>query len=266
MRCRLLATAPLDGASNMALDEAILLLGGTTPTLRLYSWSSPCLSIGYSQEVGRDVDLDACRRLGIGLVRRPTGGGAILHEADMTYSLVAPETHPAVCGSVVDSYRKVSLGLMAGLAHLGLNPEMAPAISKPVASNAACFYHPSAYELTVDGRKLAGSAQCRRQGMMLQHGSVLLEMDPSRAVEVLKPPLGEDRLSWAEGFLKRAICLREALGKKVSFEEAARAVGGGFRESLGLDLDPGDLTPEELDLARLLREEKYANSAWNLAR
>lgn len=250
----------------MALDEAILLLGGATPTLRLYSWSSPCLSIGYSQEVARDVDLGACRRLGVGLVRRPTGGGAILHDKEVTYSLVAPEAHPAVCGNVEASYRKVALGLMAGLASLGLHPEMAPAAGRAAGGNAACFSRPSAYELTVAGRKLAGSAQCRRQGRLLQHGSLLLDLEPGLALEVLKPPAGQDRNAWVEAFQTRAISLRDALGRPVSFEEVSPAVAWGFEEALGLKLEPSELTREEWDLARTLRQEKYATSAWNMAR
>lgn len=266
MRCRLLVTESLDGATNMALDEAILLLGQPTPTLRFYSWSPPCLSIGYSQAVARDVDLEACRRLGIGLVRRPTGGGAILHHGELAYSLVAPEAHPAVSGSIVESYRKVSHGLMAGLAHLGLAPQMAPAVGAGGATSAACFDSPSACELTVGGRKLVGSAQCRRNGTVLQHGSLLLDLDHRQALEVLRTPPGEDHRSWAEGLRRRATCLREALGRPVSFGESAQALAWGFQGALGLELEAGQPSPEEWESAQRLRREKYASPAWTLAR
>lgn len=266
MKCRLLVTESLEGATHMALDEAILLLGHLSPTLRFYSWSPPCLSLGYSQEVGRDVDLEACRRLGIALVRRPTGGGAILHHRELTYSLVAPEAHPAISGSIVESYRKVSQGLMAGLAHLGLSPQMAPAAGAGAARSAACFDSASAGEVTVEGRKLAGSAQCRRKGKILQQGSLLLEMDPLQALEVLKAPPGKGHRSWAEGLGVRATCLREALGRPVCFGEVAQALALGFQEALGLELEAGQPSLEEWELAQRLRREKYASPAWTMAR
>lgn len=264
MRFRLLVMGPLDGASNMAMDEAILRLG-LRPTLRLYSWSHPCLSIGYSQPLA-EVDQEACRRLDIDLVRRPTGGGAILHHWEVTYSLVAPEGHPAVSGAILDSYRKVSRGLAAGLARLGLAPEMAPAAPGEAAPGAACFHNPSAYELTVGGRKIAGSAQCRRRGVVLQHGSLLLDLDRRRALEVLRPPAKKSFAAWVESLQSRATCLRETLGRPVSFEEVAGALVEGFQEALGLELEAGQPDPEEWETAKRLRWEKYTDPAWTMAR
>lgn len=119
---RLLKTGFADGATNMAIDEAILLAvaeGKAPPTLRFYGWEPPCLSIGYSQSMG-EVDVDRCRKAGIGLVRRPTGGRAILHADELTYSVVAPQTEPRVAGGVIESYRRLSLGLVAGLRALSL--------------------------------------------------------------------------------------------------------------------------------------------------
>lgn len=266
VRCRLLITECLDGATNMALDEAVLLFGWPTPTLRFYSWSPPCLSIGYSQVVVNDVELEACRRLGIDLVRRPTGGGAILHDAELTYCVVAPEDHPAVSGSILESYRRISRALVAAMRQLGLAPQVAPTPAKNQAATSACFHNPSAHEVMVAGRKLVGSAQCRREGMVLQHGSLLLDLDPIRALQVLKPPQGQDHQAWAETFRKRAICLREALGRCVPFQEAAHAVARGFEDALGLELEAAELSPEEWELARRLRREKYACDGWNMAR
>lgn len=266
MKGRLLIMGPLDGPTNMALDEAILLQANPSPALRLYSWSGPWLSIGYSQVVQKDVDVAACQRLGIGLVRRPTGGGAILHHAELTYCLVAPEDHDSVKGSILESYCKVSRGLVAGLTSLGINPEMTPADCRNNRSSSSCFLSPSAYEVVVGGRKLAGSAQWRHRGMLLQHGSVLLDLDPLLYAEVLKLPPGEDRDTWAGGFARRAVCLREALGRSIGFAEAADAIVRGYKEALRLELQEEGLTEQEWEAADALRSEKYGSPDWNLAR
>jgi lipoate-protein ligase A len=262
---RLLITPPLDGATNMAIDEAILYAlaeGHSQPTLRFYEWTPPCLSLGYNQHY-TEVDETACRALEYTWVRRATGGRAILHTDELTYSLVTRRDDPRVKGDIVESYRALSRGLLAGLNLLGVQAVQAKG-DRPKNPNqgAACFDTPSHYEVTLNGKKLVGSAQVRRKGMVLQHGTLPLRGDISRIFEVLALSPGEkERLR--QELLDRATTLETELGLVVSFREAAEALGQGFGQALHLQLEPGALTQEEQALADRLRTEQYANDAWN---
>jgi lipoate-protein ligase A len=278
---RLLITPPADGATNMAIDEAILhaqVDGAGIPTLRFYQWQPPCLSLGYNQ-YWAEVDEAACARRGYTWVRRPTGGRAILHTDELTYSVVAPGDEPRVAGGIVESYRRLSTGLLAGLRALGtdvfqaqeekvLNPDQ----------GAVCFDTPSNYEITVGGKKLVGSAQVRRRGMVLQHGTLPLTGDLRRILDCLRAsdpvPAGSgphaggsqgqaEALHGRDWLLARACTLEQALGRVVSFDEAAKALAQGFASALNLQLKPGDLTDYERSLAGQLRREQYAHDAWN---
>jgi lipoate-protein ligase A len=170
---RLMLDPPSDGARNMAVDEALLeetAAGRSLPTLRLYAWDPPTLSLGFAQPAA-DCDREALKRLGWGLVRRPTGGRAILHTDELTYSITAPESHPLMQGGVLESYRRLSLGLLAGLRLLGVDVQADPGQRGRAAGNPVCFEIPSQYEISAGGRKLIGSAQARRLGGVLQHGA-----------------------------------------------------------------------------------------------
>ena len=171
------------GAENMALDEAIMeavAAGDSPPTLRFYQWAPPCLSLGKRQPLD-GVDLAACRADGVDVVRRATGGWAILHTDELTYSVVLRPDDPRVSGAILDTYRTLSQGLIAGLRFLGADAEMNPVIPGGAQNtSAACFEVPSAYEITLGGRKLIGSAQTRPAGKVLQHGSLPLYGDIAR--------------------------------------------------------------------------------------
>src|SRR5579862_1595125 len=171
------------GAWNMALDAAIMDAvadGRVPPTLRFYQWSPPCLSLGKRQPLD-SVDLAACATDGVDVVRRPTGGFAILHTDELTYSIATLPHDPRAAGAILDAYRKLSQGLLSGLAHLGVDATMNPvhlgANLNGTNASAACFESPSAYEIVVGGRKLIGSAQTRPAGRVLQHGSLPLRGD-----------------------------------------------------------------------------------------
>jgi len=266
---RLLLDGAADGYTNMAIDEAILeahLAGEIPPTVRFYRWQPPCLSIGYFQRAGRAVDEAGCRELGVDWVRRPTGGRAILHDIELTYSVVASEGDTAVEGGVLASYRKISAALMAGLGRLGAPAEMvAEKMRGHSLGSAACFDAPSAYEVTIDGRKVIGSAQVRRGGALLQHGAILLEVDIARQVGVIHPPPDVSREELAELLAPRLISLREALGRPVSPEELAAALRAGFEEAWGTPLWERELTRGERRRGADLRG-KYASDAWNRRR
>jgi lipoate-protein ligase A len=257
---RLLVSPPLPGALNMAIDHMLLETYAATsrPTLRFYQWTPPCLSLGLAQRLERDVNLEACVRLGIDVVRRQTGGRAILHDREVTYALVMPIDHPLIGGqAVAQSYRAISEALCIGLLQLGITVDLAPRPDPGQSKSAACFDVPSDYEITADGRKLVGSAQARQHGVLLQHGSILLHSDVDRLVEVLRlpPTLGPDMLA------QRLTALNE-LAAPLSFDAVVAALIRGLEQSWGVQLVADKLTQAEEQRAAELVKDKYGNLAW----
>src|SRR5579884_127883 len=239
---------PRTGAWNMALDEAIsqaVAAGSVPPTLRFYQWEPPCLSLGKRQPLS-GIALDRCARDGVDVVRRATGGLAILHTDELTYSIATTPDDPRAEGAILDAYRRLSEGLIAGLGVLGVRAEMAPVVpgGTPNAS-AACFEAPSAYEVEAGGKKLIGSAQVRPQGRVLQHGSLPLRGDIARIVDYLRFEGDGERESLRAHLRKRATTLGDVLRRDVSFAEVARAMARGFASALDVELEPGDPTPDE---------------------
>jgi lipoyl(octanoyl) transferase len=263
---RLLITPPARGAWNMALDEAILEAcgrGHSLPTLRLYAWEPPCLSLGYAQPL-TDVDLVRLRSLGWDLVRRPTGGRAVLHTDELTYSVIAPPDEPRLAGSVLESYNRLAQALLSALRSLGLPADIQDKKDRPVArnTNPVCFEIPSTYEITVSGKKLIGSAQARRSDGVLQHGAIPLTGDLSRILQVLAFKDEGSRPRAAQRLLTRAATIETLLGRLVSWDEMARAMIASFSSVLSIALHPADLSPSEQDRARELVEKKYAHPDW----
>jgi len=251
----------------MAVDEAILravAAGSVPPTLRFYAWDPACLSLGRAQPVA-DVDLPALRAAGFDLVRRPTGGKAILHVDELTYSVVVPQEDPRVAGGIVESYRRLSTGLVRGLERLGIVGLVADQrVENRRLEGPVCFEVPSDYEITVGGRKLVGSAQMRARGVVLQHGALPLYGDITRICPLLAAHPDPARVR------ARATTVEEALGsvgsaqdrRTVTWDEAADAVAAGFAEALDLHLEPGVLTDEERAWAEELRTGRYATDDW----
>jgi lipoate-protein ligase A len=261
-----------DGATNMAVDQAILISvreGTSLPTLRFYGWSPPCLSLGRNQPLD-NVDWEACRAGGVDVVRRPTGGRAILHVDELTYSIALLDTDPRAAGGVLASYRRLSEGLLSGLDRLGVVATQAVGQRKSVADlTAICFDIPSDYEITVrqpgassnGGRKLVGSAQWRARGGVLQHGSLPLQGDIARIVGYLALPDSE-REAQRQALRARATTLEESRGDVIPFRHAAQVMAEGFSQALNLTFTPGTLTAQEQGLAETLRRERYANQDW----
>lgn len=259
---RLLLDPPLDGFENMARDEAMLEWCRSSgaafpPTLRIYGWSVPTLSLGRFQDALRSVDQGFCRDHGIPVVRRPTGGAAVLHDREITYSLVGPTGADPFCGSILESYRRIASGIVRGLSHLGLQPDPpAPARCAPAsATPAQCFARAASYEITFAGRKVVGSAQVRRRGASLQHGSLLLDAN-ARLFDDATGGQREDRRGWTT--------LRELLGRRPDAEETALAVARGLEETFSIRWSIGELTEGEQRLARRLRARKYLNAHWTV--
>lgn len=263
---RLVRTEPANGPWNMAVDEAILEAVGRSdvpPTLRLYAWDPPCLSLGFAQPV-KDVDLDGLARNGWQLVRRPTGGRAILHTDELTYSVIAPGDEPRVAGSVLESYRRLSQALVNALQRLGL-PALAEkeyALPQGIQAGApVCFEVPSNYEITVAGKKLVGSAQARRKPGVIQHGSLPLYGDLTRITQALAYPDEAARQRAAARLLEHA-ATAEMLGQPLNWAASAEAFASAFQETLNLTFREERLTSGELRRADELVDQKYAHPSW----
>jgi len=261
---RLLVHGPADGATNMAVDHAILeavVEGASPPTLRFYAWSPPCLSLGRSQRLS-DVDLEACCAAGVDIVRRPTGGRSILHTDELTYSVTLLQTDPRTEGGVVEGYRRLSEGLLAGLHRLGVPAAQAVGERKPGQDpTAVCFEVPADYEIAVAGRKLVGSAQWRARGGVLQHGTLPLYGDLTRIVDYLTLS-DADREAQRRRLHLQALTLEEALGFILPFEKAVDALVAGFAQALNLVLVSAELAPRERALSADLKDRIYAAPEW----
>lgn len=264
---RLIRSQPAPGAWNMAVDEAVLESVGhndSLPTLRLYQWSPPCLSLGYSQPAA-DVDRQALQENGWELVRRPTGGRAILHTDELTYSVIAPIYEPRLAGSLLESYRRLAQALLLALRSLGLPAradDIYPQVENTQENQPVCFERPSNYEITVEGKKLVGSAQARRPDGVLQHGSLPLTGDLTRITRALWFPSEQARQAACTRLLARAATVESILNRQVPWEEAASMFENAFARTLNLHFIPGDLTDEEQARAKELVAGKYASAAW----
>jgi len=249
----------------MAIDESIMehaTRGEVLPTLRLYAWEPACLSLGHAQSFA-DVDMDRLRSHGWDVVRRMTGGRAILHTDELTYSVTGPADEPHLAGSILESYNRLARALLSAVQDLRLPVEMKE--GKADASgqtNPVCFEVPSTYEITVDGKKLIGSAQARRKEGVLQHGSLPLTGDLTRICQALVFPDEAARETAMQRLLARATTVESALGQAVDWETARQAFVRAFEAQLGLSLEGGELSESELSRAEELVHEKYAHPSW----
>ncbi|MDA5107033.1 biotin/lipoate A/B protein ligase family protein [Brevibacillus thermoruber] len=272
---RFIVTEAMPPAMNMAVDEAILQLhseGKVPPTVRFYTWNPATLSIGYFQKAAKEINLEALRERGLGFVRRPTGGRAVLHDQELTYSVVVSESHPKMPSSVTEAYKVISMGLLHGFQRLGLHAEMVSLATEEEKEkysspgSSACFDSPSWYELVVEGKKVAGSAQTRQKGVILQHGSILLEMDVELLFSLLNFPSERVKQRMMESFRQKAVTINEVSPRPIGLQEAVEAFRNGFASGLEVELVPGELTPEETALAEELVRTRYAADEWNFRR
>jgi lipoate-protein ligase A len=196
------------------------------------------------------VELARCAADGVDVVRRATGGLAILHTEELTYSIAVLPDDPRAAGPILDAYRQLSAGLVEGLCALGVAAEMNPV--SPLGTHnasAACFEVPSAYEITAGGQKLMGSAQARPAGHVLQHGSLPLRGDIGRVATYLWFASEDEREALRAHLRARATTLASVLGRAVSFAEASAALCASFARTLNLELESGELTAAERSAA-----------------
>ena len=267
---RLLITPPARGAWNMAVDESILEhaqagRGTSLPTLRLYAWTPACLSLGHAQPFS-DVDAIRLKQRGWEVVRRATGGRAILHTDELTYSVIAPANEPRVEGSILESYNRLAQALLLAVKNLELPVEMqthAGHASSVTQSNPICFEVPSTYEITAEGgKKLIGSAQARKKEGVLQHGSLPLTGDLTRICQALVFENESARETASQRLLERATTVESALGVGISWQKAQQSFVHAFEAQLGLSFERGKLSESEIQRAEELVKEKYDHPAW----
>ena len=250
----------------MAVDEAILELVGTSsspPTLRLFDWNPYTLSLGHAQPIS-DVDVASLSKLGWGLVRRPTGGRAILHADELTYSICAKLDNPIVSGNVIESYRRISKGLLKALELSGVQADSKPKEEtfKKFSDYPVCFQFPSDYEITYNSKKLIGSAQARKKNAVLQHGAVPLFGEITRILQVLKPETLGNKQDASAKLQKRATTMEKVLGRRLTWTEMSEFMIKGFAFVHDIEFDFGSLTKKELQRAVQIRKAKYANPDW----
>jgi len=246
---RFLDTGALPGALNMAIDQAILGLhanGISPPTLRFYQWSPPAVSLGYCQKQP-NLDLAACQRLGIEVVRRPSGGRAVLHLGDLTYAVIAG-TAEGMPSAVTAAYRLICDGLLQGFRLLGIDAVMGRGVIKPPQMD-ICFLRGTLGSIVHQERKFVGSARTWHASSMLQHGSIILAPQIEALIS-LWPGIAdspEERQAKLEG---RISSLQEILGRLPEVAEVKGAIRAGLAQALGIRFVPGELTPGELTLAK----------------
>ncbi|MBB5325235.1 lipoate-protein ligase A [Anoxybacillus tepidamans] len=274
-RWRFIDSGDCSPAFNMALDEALLEWhseGKIPPTIRFYGWNPPTLSIGYFQKVEKEIDMEAVKKHGLGFVRRPTGGRGVLHDKELTYSVIVSEAHPAMPQTVTEAYRVISQGILEGFRLLGLDAYFAvPKTEEEKADlksprSAVCFDAPSWYELVVEGRKVAGSAQTRQKGVILQHGSILLDLDEELLFSLFKYPNERVKERLRQNFKNKAVAINELTDRQVTIEEAKAAFYKGFEKGLDLILEPYTLSKAEIEYVNEIARKKYESDEWNFKR
>lgn len=232
-----LDTGAHSAAYNMSVDEELLEQaqnGARPPVLRFYTWTPPAITIGRFQKRETAVNNKACERRGLVVVRRVTGGRAVLHDKELTYSIVARVDDPLFPPGVLGTYRVIAEGLLAGFRELGIPAEIVArggryaALVTKEPENTACFSSPSWYEIVVNGKKIAGSAQRRLSHAFLQHGSILVDFDPALEAEVI--PGG--------GLEQRVTSITKELGRNISLDEIKLAFKSGFSRALDVALLP----------------------------
>ncbi|RMF66677.1 MAG: lipoate--protein ligase family protein [Calditrichaeota bacterium] len=249
-----------DGAFNMATDEVLAhRLPPNRPILRVYRWQPFTISLGYHQKRA-EVDVARCVRDGIGLVRRPTGGRAILHAQEVTYSVIVPESHPLFQSGTLESYNRISAALVAGLRKLGLPAELARnqrggPDAREYAHRFACFAASAKYEIMFRGKKLVGSAQRRFRDALLQHGSILLGPQHLRLVEYLTGSRNGGRERALDLLKSKTICVGDILAREVHYTEVVADLREGFENEFGVRLEHEPLTQQEIDLIKEVRRQ-----------
>jgi len=268
---RIIDSGPASAAWNMALDEALLLSAseeGFVPTLRFFSWDRPSLSIGSFQKA-EELDLTKVKEEGVPLVRRPTGGRAVLHDAELTYSITCPIPSIFFPSDLLGSYNRIGSCFVRGLKALGIEAGLYPLRrdGKPTQSghNPLCFSSPSWYEVLIDNKKLIGSAQRRLKGSFLQQGSLLIKLDIPAILSFQHFKDDEAHRKAKSGLAQKMTALHEH-ASGIGLVELKDVLVKGFGDEMGVVCKFGEFSEEESALAERLFKDKYSRDSWNLYR
>lgn len=252
MNWRFLYTGYNNAFFNMAVDEVLMNLceQNCEPILRIYSWEPCAVSLGYFQKLEKAVNIDECKRQNIDIVRRLTGGRAVIHHNEITYSVIIPQSYEEMPPSIAGSYKFLCEGIIAGLKNIGIEASLDSGKRKqPIKGSAVCFDSPSMNEIVHEGKKLVGSAQVRKNQILLQHGSIPISIEPEKYKSLLKYSSERVR-DLITGRLKDNVgSLSDILDKKYSLEELGREIKRGFEGHFGIDFIESDLTEWELKMA-----------------
>jgi lipoate-protein ligase A len=239
-KIRVLETGYNNAALNMAIDEALLENIGDSPILRIYGWRPAAVSVGYFQSIKDEVDLEKCSKIGVDVVRRLTGGGAVLHEFELTYSFITRQ-YPQ---NIMESYRWICEAIVVSINGLGFDASFVPL-----------------NDIVVKDKKVSGSAQTRRKGVLLQHGTVLLDVDVDKMFCVLKVPSEKLKDKIIKDIKERVTILAGT-----TFEQMASSLKASFAAKFDAKLLADTMSTEEISRARWLAERKYSSIEWNLRR
>lgn len=243
-----------DAYTNMAIDESIMLAikeERAPPTLRFYRWKPSAVSIGTFQGMNDEVAIDFCKSEKIDYIRRITGGGAVFHDynGEITYSILMPKNHPLAPADIIESYKLLCGGIIKALDYLGIDAEF-----KPI------------NDVVANGKKVSGNAMTKRHGCVLQHGTVLLDLDVNLMFTILKVPQEKISDKMIADVKERVTSIRDILDREVAIEELRSAMQRGFADALGIELEKGSLTKAETEMAERLAKEKYSTASWNFSR
>jgi lipoate---protein ligase len=239
-KIRVLETGYNPAALNMAIDEALIENIDQAPILRIYGWLPAAISVGYFQSIKDEVDLERCRQLGVDIVRRLTGGGAVLHEFELTYTFITKQ-YPL---NIMESCKWICDAIIMSINRLGFNASFIPL-----------------NDIVVNGKKVSGSAQTRRNGVLLQHGTLLLDVDIDKMFSVLKVPSEKLKDKIIKDVKERVSGLAGT-----TFDDMASSLKTSFSEKFDARLVADSLSTKELSRAKWLAERKYSSKEWNFRR
>jgi len=267
-KLRFLDSGINNGYFNMALDEVLsnkVSENLSEPVLRFYQWDPACLSLGYFQKTELEIDFDGLKKHNVDLVRRQTGGRAVLHDHELTYSIILPLDIEGIGLSINESYKIISQGLLLGLQKLGLKPILQKPLEKAVPhTSSACFDAPSSYELLCNNKKIIGSAQKRFTKVLLQHGSIPLTMDVNKLFDCLIFENDDRKKLMKRYFSMKATSIFEVAQKEFPMDYIKECFLEGFKEAFSANIEYSELSEEEIIETSGMMTAKYSTDQWNI--
>lgn len=260
MQLRFIDTGFNGAFTNMAIDEALAVLC-REPILRIYQWKPAAISVGYNQNMTEEISMEYCKKSNIDIVRRISGGKAVFHDDELTYSFILPENTNILPQDVVESYKIIANALVISLKKIGINAsikETNEKIKTPI-----CFNSSSWYELAANSKKISGSAQRRLEGKILQHGSILIGFDYDKNSLLFNSHNDFDNI---ENLKKRITSVKNELKKEIDIKKLKEALRYGFERNFNFKSVNDALSNQEILLAKKLLERKYSTDEWNYGR